>query len=58
VCRVEGGGEAERRGDACELAAVLEPLGHHRVGQHGEDRAAREGQDERERARRGVLSST
>ena len=34
--------EAERRHDADELAAVLERLGHHRVREHGQDRARRE----------------
>ena len=34
--------EAERRDDARHLAGVLVGLGHHRVGEHREDRAARE----------------
>ena len=47
----EGRGEPERREDADELAAVLERLGHHRVGEHRQDRAAREGQHEGDDAR-------
>ena len=35
--------EAERGDDPDQLTAVLERLGHHRVGQHGEDRSCREG---------------
>src|SRR6478735_8754609 len=42
----ERGRESERRDDPDQLAAVLERLGHHRVREHGEDRACREGQDE------------
>ena len=41
--------------DPDELASVLERLGHHRVGQHGQDRARREGQDEGDHLRSGVL---
>jgi hypothetical protein len=38
--------ESERHHDPDELASVLEGLGHHRVGEHGQDRAGREGQNE------------
>jgi hypothetical protein len=40
--------ETERGDDPDQLAAVLERLGHHRVGQHGEDRTCRKRQDERD----------
>ena len=38
--------ESERRHDPDQLAAVLVGLGHHRVREHGEDRAGREGENE------------
>jgi hypothetical protein len=39
------------------FASVLERLGHHRVGEHGEDRAGREGEHERDDVRGGVWKS-
>ena len=39
--------EPERRHHAGEVAAVLEGLRHHRVGQHRQDRARGEREDER-----------
>ena len=46
----ERGRKPERRQHADELPAVLERLGHHRVREHGQDRAACEGEDERDDA--------
>jgi hypothetical protein len=47
--------EAERRDDADKLASVLVCLVHHRVREHGEDRTGREGENEGDGVRRGVL---
>jgi len=43
--------EPERRRDSDPLAAIVERLGHHRVGEHGEDRTCSEGEHEAHRAR-------
>ena len=51
----EGDDESERRHDAGEVAAVLERLGHHRVGEHRQDRTRREGENEGDDVRRRVL---
>ena len=47
--------ESERRHRPDQVAAVLVGLGHHRVGEHGEDRTCREGKDEGDGTRSGVL---
>ena len=51
----ERDGESKRRHDADELAAVLVRLGHHRVGEHRQDRARGERENEGDDVRRGAL---